>query len=186
MPTFGTSPVSPTTSGATTATIFNFGTFPTVSGATLDSISLYITNLEGSTNVRLAVYQGGSSDTNPNGATLIGETAQVNNGGTANAYGTFAISGSPALTSGARTWIVAKAASNDFTWSRSGAGDMGDIVRRNTLTGETGALSTSTAFPSTLDNSGIGTASTTSAYMLYLTYSVSGSVAKSVFPFFLR
>jgi len=155
-------------SGAVTQTVWSVGTFDVVSGATLDSISIYLPSGESSTSLRMAVYTGGTSDTNPNGATLAHDTGSLTTGVATEGWYTIAVAGSPALSSGVRMWIAARAASWSFHRATSVSGS--EFVGRVQATDETGSGAAGTAFPATVNNT--TQSNSGGAYLFYITYSV--------------
>jgi hypothetical protein len=157
--------------GAVTQTVWSVGTFDVVSGATLDSISIYLPSGESATSLRMAVYTGGTSDTNPNGATLVHDTGSLTTGVSTEGWHTIAVAGSPALSSGVRMWIAARAASWSFHRATSNTGS--EFVGRVQATDETGSGAAGTAFPATVDNT--TQSSSGGSYLFYLTYSVPGA-----------
>lgn len=152
-------------SGGFAQTVWCVGTFDTVSGATLDSVTIYSAAGEAATPVRMAIYTGGASASNPLGATLIYDTGSRTTGSATEGFKTLSATGSPALPSGARLWIAAKAAS----WAFYRTGDATNFSGRVTLTDETGSGLPASAFPSVVNNT--TQAANTGAYMFYLTYS---------------
>jgi hypothetical protein len=153
-------------SGGFGQTVWSVGTFDTVSGATLDSITIYSASGKAATPVRMAIYTGGASASNPLGATLIYDTGSRTTGSATEGFKTLSATGSPALPSGARLWIAAKAAS----WSFFRTGDATNFSGRVTATDETGSGNPASAFPSVVNNT-TQTAGAGTPYMYYLTYS---------------
>lgn len=153
-------------STSVTQTMWSVGTFPTVSGATLDSISVYSFAGEASTPIRMAIYTGGISDSNPFGATLIYDTGSRTTGSATEGFKTLAATGSPALPSGARLWIASRA----YSWPYGRTGNPTNFSGRVTATDETGSGNPASAFPSVVDNT-TQTAGAGTPFMFYLTYS---------------
>lgn len=164
---WGADTLTTNVSGQATQTVWSVGTFDVVAGATLDSISIYLPAGEQATPLRMAVYEGGTSNTNPLNATLIHDTGSLTTGVSAAGYHTIAVAGSPALSSGVRTWICARAAGWAFQRFTSATGS--DFVGRVQDTDETGSGSASTAFPATVNNT--TQTSSSGVFLFYLTYS---------------
>lgn len=134
------------------------GLFAPGANATLDSIEAYRNSAGTAAPVRLFVYQGGTSDTNPNGATLIAEgtvTLNTNPG-----WNTVVTSGET-LQNNTRTFIGIKG--NDtlegiaYHTSSAQAGDFFATHGRIDLTGVTGTSDETIAMPATMDNTGATT-----------------------------
>lgn len=167
MPDLGTTFATASSTGTVTDAAVNAMMFPAVASAVLESISI---NSNTAGPVRLAVYQGGTSDTNPDGATLIGQTGEETISSTG-VYSTFLVPGSPALAASTRTYIVCRG--RGMSRVDSGSPNVGDTIARSVITGLTGGNDEAIPFPATMDNTGVTFSdSGTRAYMMYLTYRV--------------
>lgn len=153
------------------------GTFPS-GGGTVSDINFYAAKISGGgTDFRVALYQGGTSSTDPTGATLAWDSGVLD----ASAYSTSdawrTLTGlSIALTGSLRTWMIVK---SDIALAMSLAlsADCGDLpVSWGYYTGTTSGMNVSTmtdAFPGTVSanvNGGGGS----SNLKFYLTYTASG------------
>jgi len=168
MATFGQTSILGTTNTANQCRAMG-GTFNGGSGQELVSISMY---LSGSTDLRLAVYQGGSLSTGPDGATLIWDGGTVTVSGAA-WYTTTHPGPNPALTNGAVTWIGFKSNDAAPTWYySSSSGDAGDFQTAEGRYNSTAVSNNeATAWPSTWPSDG----GSFSAfwYSVYMTYQAS-------------
>jgi hypothetical protein len=167
MPDLGTTFGTQSSSGTVTDAAVNAIMFPAVDNALLESVSIY-TGTAGA--VRIGVYQGGTSDTDPDGATLIGETGNQTIVSTGQ-YTELLITGSPALVASTRTYIICRG--RGMSRIDTGSPNVGDTIARSVITGLTGGSDEAIAMPATMDNTGITFSDSGSrAYMMYLTYRV--------------
>lgn len=145
-----TAAVDNDTSGSNTNIIAGVGTFGAISDAFVTNLAFY--NGSGTSRaVRMAVYQGGTSGTNPNGATLITELA-ITGSGIGWVSGT--VAGSPALTASTRTWVMCKTTAGlSYVSSFGSYGDYNGTAGRVTVIGATNTNDHTLAFPATMDNS---------------------------------
>lgn len=131
------------------------GDFAPGSDQQLDSVEIYLGGFTADA-IRVAVYEGGTSDTDPNGATLVEDLGDQVPGATG--YLTFTSATNPTLTNNTRLWIVAKGenAGNQTRASTnsSDAEDFYSAQGRIELTGQTGGADDGLAYPSVMDNTG--------------------------------
>ena len=156
MSAWGRSTITGSTTGIN-GCIGHAGLFNPGSNGTLDSVELYFDTATDLTMVRAAVYQGGLSDIDASGATLL-EDLGVGSGSVAG-WHVFTSISNPTLTDNTRTWIVYRGDNGTgvglVVYSTSSA-DAGDFYTtgRVTLTGQTGLSDETIAFPATMDNTG--------------------------------
>ena len=148
------------------------GVLPATASMILDSVSIYC-GIQHSGQVRVAVYQGGSSS-DPAGASLL-EDLGLTSGSVINTWQVLTSSTTPALASGGRIWIVVKCNDSAFgivySSNSADAGDFrSDVGRWND---DTISSAEDTAYPATWPaNSG---SFANYWYSFYLTYSISGA-----------
>lgn len=150
------------------------GTLPATSGMQLTDLSVYVRTTH-TTQVRLAVYLGGSLTTGPIGATLVDEA--ITTGGATSQYLTVSgLSGS--LTANSVFWIAIKGNDSGFDMTYStDSGDAGDFQSaRGRWVSMAIDTDESVAFPATWPADGTG-AFANYWYSTYLTYSASGGGA---------
>ena len=149
-----TGAVDSDTTGSNTNIIAGVGTFGAISDAYVAQLAFYNSQVT-SRAVRMAVYQGGTSDTNPNGATLITELAITGSG---IGWVTGTVAGAPALTASARTWVMCKTTSAyPYVSSFGTYGDFNATAGRVSVIGATNTNDHTLAFPATMDNSSVST-----------------------------
>lgn len=173
MPTWGQTSTTNATNSASFSSTFRMmgGTSPNTAGMTLQSVSLDFSGTGQS--IRVAVYTGGASASNPVGATLVEDLGQITVNGTRQ-FWTVNSSTIPSIPQNALLWIAVKqstGATGYWSTSSADAGDFQTARGRDNHTGQTNGNDPTTAFPSTLD----GAASFSNAwYAWYLDYSISG------------
>ena len=155
--------------------IAGVGTFGAISNAYVTELAFY--NIQTTSRAtRMAVYQGGTSDTNPFGATLITELA-ITGGGIGWVTGT--VTGAPALAANTRTWVVCKnSVGLPYTNSYTNKGDFNATNGRVVVIGATNTPDQTLPFPVTMDN----TSTTTVSWGVHLRmgYDVSGGGGSAI------
>lgn len=153
------------------------GTFDTVTGATLASVSMRWAKLSPYVNgtLRVAVYQGGALN-NPTGAILVEDMGTIVIGTAGNGDNIYTLNSptNPALTSGAVTWIGFK--TNDtsniifnLTQVSAPVVDFQTVRGRADIASMTGGTDETVAWPVTMD----GTPTFANFwYPIYLTYNI--------------
>lgn len=164
MPDFGATIADVDATGFTSNDIAGAANLGAISSAVLESLSVYKGSAPDAT-FRLALYSGGTSDTDPDGASLIADSGEFLASGSAGWY-TALISGSPAIPESTRLFLVGR----QSTYSRT-SDQPADMLSRLQISGHTGNQDTSAAFPATMNNTSV-TLNSTGAYLVYLTYRV--------------
>ncbi|RJQ43511.1 MAG: hypothetical protein C4538_12085 [Nitrospiraceae bacterium] len=145
------------------------GTSPNVDGMKLKSVSVYVGNSH-SSQVRVAVYQGGDLSSGPDGATLLCDAGATSGSGT-NQFLTLTCPAGPLILKNAPLWVAVKGNDSGFAvqYSSSSA-NAGDFQTANGRFQSGGQVSTdeSVAFPATWPSDS-GTFSNY-WYSYYLTY----------------
>jgi hypothetical protein len=178
MPTWGqTSTTNATNSGSFGSTFRMMGgTSPNTSGMTLQSVSLDFSGTGQS--IRVAVYTGGTSLSDPVGATLVEDLGQITINGTRQ-FWTVNSSTTPSIPQNASLWIAVKqgtGATGYWSTSSADAGDFQTARGRFQMSGQTNGTDPTLAFPSTLN----GTSSFALFwYAWYLTYSTASASAST-------
>lgn len=147
------------------------GLFNPGGDATLNSVGVYMHDTNTGT-YRLAVYQGGTSDTNPAGATLIWQSGQLTAPG-ASGWDDEAASGT--LVNNTRTWIFIKDNDNNVvlqTTSSSGERSNATTGGRVAVYEHTGGDDETASFPATMNNGSQD--SYTAWYRMRLDYTLGG------------
>jgi hypothetical protein len=178
MPTWGQTSTTNATNSASFGSTFRMmgGTSPNTAGMALQSVSLDFSGTGQS--IRVAVYTGGASLSDPVGATLVEDLGQITVNGTRQ-FWTVNSSTSPAIPQNAPLWIAVKqgtGATGYWSTSSADAGDFQTARGRFQITGQTNGTDPTLAFPSTLNG--------TSGFALfwyawYLTYNVGGAASNA-------
>jgi len=123
------------------------GTY-SVANQELVSVSMYLSN---TSDIRIAVYQGGSLSAGPQGATLVWDGGIMSSsGGTPKWYTNTHPGPYPALTNGAVTWIMYKSNNNANNWYYSASSaDAGDFQTANGRWDSSESNDETIAYPST-------------------------------------
>lgn len=137
---------------------------------TLDSMSAFLFDLGSSDDYRYAVYTGGTSDSDINGATLVWDSGLITAAPTSSAFNTIT-AGGESLSSGARLWLAVHTNSSVVTYTVASP-DHGDLnLRTDYWASGLGYLAG--GFPSTA-GSATGAISTTQAVKAFITYTAGG------------
>jgi len=143
------------TAGNGTNTNVNFvrvmgGTSPNVDGMKLKSVSVYVGNTH-SSQVRVAVYQGGNLSSGPDGAILLCDAGTTTGSGT-NQFLTLTCPTTPLILKNTPIWIAVKGNDSGFavqySSSSANAGDFQTTVGRFASGGQV-TTDESTAYPAT-------------------------------------
>ncbi len=173
------------TNGGTEATWFTNscralrGTFPNVADATLVSVSINLRRASASLDrvFRLAVYTGGTSDTDPTGATLLEDLGELSTGTGASAdvlttYTANSVS-SPTIPANTRVWLFGK---HNFASLSMRTGNTRTTELSTGWRNVVGMASNSsgTAFESTVPSVTTGGSDTTQEFSWWLDYTIGG------------
>jgi hypothetical protein len=149
-------------SGASSTNIIaGVGTFGAISDAYVAEFGFYNPNGT-SRSVRMALYSGGASATDPVGATLITELAFA---GAGTGWVTGTVTGAPAIPASTRIWVMCKTSGGLSYQSSFGSyGNYNGTAGRVTVIGATNTNDHTAAFPATMDN----TSTTTNNWGVHL------------------
>lgn len=180
--TAGCSPSATADGIITPATDYLYcGRFTASASGTLASMSIYCVATSASTpRLRFGLYEGGTSDTDPAGATLVWETglfAPENTDDATYTWKTIAFgtgSGTGALVSGQRYWICGGRTQNVRIRNTANVTGADDATVARVEYNTSAPWNFATAMPTTLDGTS-GNNASTRGLMAYLTYTVSGS-----------
>ncbi len=149
------------------------GTSPNVANMILKSISVYESTGSASDSIRVALYSGGTSDTNPSGASLIFGALLSGAGG---AGWKVASAGDESIPQNTRIWVGLKGSSTDLGVQYSmDSGDRGDFKTDGRYESSVVSNDENTAWPNPWPaDSG---SSSTAWYSIYLTYDTSSGLS---------
>lgn len=138
---------------------------------TLDSVHAFFQDLGSSDSYRFAIYEGGTSDTDITGATLVWQSSQVDTEFSGSGEWQSVAAGSESLTGSTRYWVVVHTASSSPTFSVASP-DNGDLNLRCMFYLSSKGYLTG-GFPSTAVATD-GNASTIQSVKAYITYTAGG------------
>lgn len=143
---------------------------------TLDSVHIFCRRYNSGYNIRTAIYTGGTSDDDPNGATLLADlgVSTFANLPAAAAWHTVT-AGSQAISVGARLWLALKGQHGIFMGLCNGA-SLGNLNLDAFHSVGLGNDDTE-AFAASIGATGPSNHSTTESWKWYVTYSVAGGAA---------
>jgi hypothetical protein len=133
------------------------------------------TNRPGDEDIRAAVYTGGTSDTNPNGAVLLEDLGVFELDGTyGGSFITFNTSGRYEIAAGTRVWIAVK---SDATFGLGFSFDTGTLG--DSVTGFVNDSDDEVAWESTISSTGT---QNTANVTMYITYTAKGETKTTKSP----
>lgn len=148
------------------------GTFPATSGATLSSASINARRGDGGTvRLRVAIYQGGASDSDPTGATLIEDLGVLEFASSTFVTTTLTSASNPALTASTRTWFFMKQDYNGFVY-RDTTSPSGEIATGYLVVLSGMSEDYTAAFPGTVPS--VSVAGDVGDLSVWLTYAEGG------------
>jgi hypothetical protein len=172
MAVFGTDSTVNTSDGSmggTSNTWITGGMFGASAG-TLTSVSFYGSRYDADFRfARLAVYQGGASDTNPAGASLIWDSGQLEITGPGAQWWTFDADDS-ALAANTRTWLAIRTAGNWDTHYTPAADE--DTFTYNTYPWSVAVSNPATSYEATVP--AVGALISSAPFKSYITYAEAG------------
>ena len=172
MPNFGTAADNHTTTLALSASARAFrGVSPATSNMTLDALWINCRNANQRT-VRLCLFTGGTSDTDMDGATLIGSVQVTSPGDNTLRWIEGTITGSPIIPSSTRLWFVLVTNDGNLITINRGASPT-DWIDRGFMGGVAGATPADVPASPVASSSYSSISTTLTDFALYATYSTS-------------